>query len=514
MSATGVLILKGNRTYAPPPSHHHKANRQYYKCIPRIGANNGANSGDANNGAILVPFVKGVGFNKVQENLYILYDIADAIDGATGLGILREVIGPVSSFDAFQKYELMSRGLYNSLSAHNKYINARLSDINYDDMAHFRAKYGAHDAPILNPSASLTLLRYETPRVITIDPKGALDLDDAISIIDHGPTIEVSVYISLVAGWLDYLDDWHNICNPSVFRASTIYLSGGDTRPIFPVALSHGKMSLLADGNMRPVLTTHFTFDKTTKGLVNYWIGAENIIVHHNYIYDSDTLEADATYRELMAFTYGAGACTVSGGDSHTLVEHWMLQTGLLCGKELHRRKLPAIYRECIDVGVINGTNLALAWKSYKSQYVFSDGDNIEHVGLNGTNYVHITSPIRRWVDIWNQSLLLNGCANEVANGFILQKGVLMINEQVRQIRKLARVCGLLYDVMRGHCDCVGYPYCDDGGIWRIYLPKYGVWCRAHTPLTVGGSGSINCRLVYFECEHNIKKKVRVMVVL
>lgn len=625
-TGTGVLILAGNRTYAQPSftkseNNGKNSGAQYYKCVPR---NKGGN-GDA----ILVAYsgksVKGIGFNKVRENLYILFDISEGINGVSDntqgqkgtiqIATLKEVIGPVSSYDAFQIYEMYSRGIYNSLSAHNKHINARLSQVNDTvDTVNMETRY-FHDVlncsvnrdnvstqlttPLLLPLGTVPIMAtslssLETKwvgSVITIDPKGAKDLDDALTIRrldcgDKGGTVvEVSVYISLVAGWVDYLDDWQHLCNPETIRVSTIYLPNGETRPIFPTTLSHNKMSLLADGLARPVMATTFIYD-ANMSLIGHRIGPEMIVVDTNFVYDSPQLEMDGTYRDLIDFTRLIDN-GVGGTDSHKLVEYWMKQTGLLCGKTLFERKLPAIFRQCIDVtDTVTDTdtdNIDVMWKSYNSQYVFANDpsiniptnqspfmnatnngpliniptnqppftlfangrdseDNVamgvKHDGLDCVNYVHITSPIRRWIDIWNQSLLLYGLntCNKIAYDFLQSpkcqtkwgwhwvNGLELINAKMREIQKTQRICTLmhtlsLYNGNNGNNGCIttGHPYFDDvRGKWQIYLPEFKCWMPIHThficPLTGNVKEGIRCKLVLFEYEHNVKKKVRVIV--
>jgi hypothetical protein len=85
----------------------------------------------------------------------------------------------------------------------------------------------------------------------------------------------------------------------------------------------------------------------------------------------------------------------------------------------------------------------------------------------------------------------------------------------------------MLYAVIAGGgcvtADGVLY-YVAERGEWRVYLREYGAWSHIHhPPFTDGGFGGdggcewmdgmeVKCSLVYFEFEHCVKKKVRVMV--
>jgi hypothetical protein len=525
---TGVLILNKNRTYIGP-----NRSKKYYKCISRNYPQQ----------SILIPYdfknAKGGVFNKTRENIYIIYEYViydevtneEAHKDATIFATLKETIGPVNSYEAFEKYELISRNIYNSLNQHNKYINEKIhSCSNYID--YFSTKYNITNT---HPCCNLG----GKGDIITIDPMGACDLDDAISIFWGENTIEISVYISLVSGWLDYFDNWKYICDENTMRTSTIYLPNGTIRPIFPLTLSHNKMSLLADNTLKPVLTTTIIYDAKTKERIRYIIRPELIYINKNYIYNSTELMSNKTYRELENFTFNHYGelenftFNHSAHDSHKLVEYWMIQTGLICGEELNIRNMPGIYRECIDVLDLS-INVELGWKSYKSKYVLNANNVvIKHDGIKDINkefkgYVHITSPIRRWVDIWNQSLLLNGYdghehghINEFANHFIMQQdGISIINNKMNEIKKTEKLCFLLHDIINSDnksiiCDGIPF-YCKEKNKWKIYLPKYKLW---NTLLCDNNDrempqGVVKCTAIYFDYEHNIRKKIKIMIPL
>ena len=500
----GVLILKNNHTYNTLSS-----NKNYYKCIPR-------NNNLFNNKTFLIPYNKKNSFNKIYDNLYIIFSISnDHIDNNIIIANLKEVIGPTTSYEAFQKYELCSRGLYNSLQLHNKYIKYKcnLQDIN----------------------PHLLLPFNDNNNIITIDNDNSLDLDDAISTKIYKndkdeDIIEISTHISLVSYWLDIFDNWQFICNNSNIRINTIYLPNGEIRPIFPPLLSNKKMSLLSDDNLKPVLTTIMIYNINTKILIDYIIKPEFIYIKNNYNYNSIELINNSTYISLINFTYP----NLSNNNdiinhSHKLIEHWMIQTNLICGKELKKRNLPAIYKECVDIIDCN-IDLHLNWKSYKSKYTLinDNNDDIIHNTLNNINYVHITSPIRRWVDIWNQTLLFNGKPNELMSNFIFnQNGIHIINNITYQIKKIEKNCNLLHKLHSNNNSPIitdGLLYFNnDKNKWNVYLIHYKSWHplfisslidfeNKYIKLYNNNNTLIKCSVFYFDYEYNIKKKIKIMI--
>jgi len=266
--ATGVLILERNQTYAVA---NNTSKGVYYRIIPRNSPNT----------PVLVKYKedkKGAPtpFIKVKTNLYVCYRIQMSSTSsitAPLIATLTNVIGEVNSIDAFQKYEMISRGIYNTISPFANYINK-----------HHLFK-GTHVQHITFPYKKR---RFYQKSIITIDPLGAKDLDDAFTINTCFPdsTITVSVYIALVSAWVERFDAGSYICNPDNFRASTIYLAEGETRPIFPPLLTK-HISLLADEKEHPVMAYDYIYDMDTLQLKTTRIEPACIIIGTNYTYDS-----------------------------------------------------------------------------------------------------------------------------------------------------------------------------------------------------------------------------------
>jgi hypothetical protein len=145
--------------------------------------------------------------------------------------------------------------------------------------------------------------------------------------------------------------------------------------------------------------------------------------------------------------------------DSHEVVAYWMMQMNTRCGAMLANAcDACAIYRMAVrtdvrnercDASGIESPNVRRFvdnWRSMHAEYTMKASST--HDGIGVVNYVHITSPIRRIVDIINQFSLMrayNVC--ECRTPTIDEGDVERINEQVVAIKRVQTECDTLYKI-------------------------------------------------------------------
>ncbi|XP_025110061.1 LOW QUALITY PROTEIN: helicase with zinc finger domain 2-like [Pomacea canaliculata] len=95
-------------------------------------------------------------------------------------------------------------------------------------------------------------------RIVTIDPPGSQDLDDALNISKEQSGFVVGIHIADVASFVKV---GTAIDEEAKRRAFTFYPGERKPRPMFPEPLSHGVLSLLP-GQERLALSVFFRFDK------------------------------------------------------------------------------------------------------------------------------------------------------------------------------------------------------------------------------------------------------------
>lgn len=425
----GVLMIDGNKTYGRDKSSKHS--RLLYKCIPD----------DVRLPAFLVPYeIKQVGFSKVFKNLYITF-IFDKWDDKHPCAKLDSVIGQVDIAENFYEYQLYCKSL-----------NASISKFQKDTHKAIVATTDIFDS-ILEKYPTIEDRRNSEYYVITIDPLNSQDFDDGFSYNDQTSTL--SIYIANVSVMLDALNLWNSFSR----RVSTIYLPD-KKRPMLPTILSDCLCSL-----QKSIPRIAFVMDVivTADGQIAD-ISFTNAVVsvRRNYTYEEPQLLGDPEYHKILAV---AQRLTTKYrylneiNDSHDLVSYLMILMNYYSAKKLMEYNA-GIFRSTIMTGPglsvpdtipVDVAKFISIWSSATGQYV--DGSEIvstRHEMLDLDAYIHITSPIRRLVDLLNmikmQSLLgtitLTSGALEFYGKWISQ--LEYINTTMRSIRKVQVDCALL----------------------------------------------------------------------
>jgi exoribonuclease R len=513
-SMPGVLVLKNEKTYG------RKNGRLLYKCVPN----------DKQVPPFLVPYeIKHVGFSKVFQNMYVTFTFNEWSEkDKHPHGTLNQVIGPVDSLGAFYEYQLYCKNLQIPMQKFTKDTSKALkTNSNEVFVQSIREKH-----PSIEDRTNTA-----DWRVFSIDPEGTADFDDAFSIkqITMDRTL-LSVYIANVSIWLDALHLWESFSR----RVSTIYLPD-KKRPMLPAFLSEGLCSLQQN-------TTRFAFTMDVvleqDRIVNVSYKNAAIRVKKNYVYEDPKLLESTDYKQLFhtaEVIFREIKCGDELKDSHDLVAYLMILMNYNCARDLlkHGNGIfrNAVFKSGAPICFPDGLpanikkNLRLM-KTTQGKYV--DGADLEsvkrHDAMELDAYVHITSPIRRLVD------LLNMIQFQQNNGLIQlsEKASLFyaawlgeldyINESMRAIRKVQTDCSLLEmctndaKIMEGVFD--GYVFektCDartaDMLLYSVYLPELKLSCYFKTTVNILDYALRQFKLYMFHDEDNFRRKIRVQMV-
>jgi len=268
-------------------------------------------------------------------------------------------------------------------------------------------------------------------------------------------------------------------------------------------------------------------------------------------------LTNDKSYRELFEVS-----CLMDDTirNSHDIVAHWMVQTNTFTGILLAQQRI-GIFRSAaylntdIDVTMkredLCGLNdetvrVIKSWNNTIGQYVpFNDDIDFHHtliknsVAKNNSDvfnkvgekvastnmYIHITSPIRRLVDLLNQIILLDqfslvtivsADAKKFLADWLMQ--IEYINTSMRYIRKIQTSCELLSRCFHSP-DLIDKDYSgvvfdkiikNDGFItYMVYLEEMKLLSRITTQSDVPNYSKRLFKMYLFEDEDKIKKKIR-----
>ena len=520
-----VLIISDNKTYGretklSESKTNGKSNgRLMYKCIPD----------DTRIPIFLVPYkIKQMEFSKVFSNLYVTIHFKEWNVKHPHANISQS-IGPVDILDNFYEYQLYCKSLYTSIQKFNKSTAKAIKD-----------KAEVHDTFINSVCEQHPQIEDRTEwKIFTVDPATSLDFDDAFSIrkLENNQTL-LSIYIANVTIWMDSLNLWSSFSQ----RISTIYLPDRK-RPMLPTILSDCLCSL-QQNSRRFAFVIDILLDKDIN-IISMKYSNCLIKVFKNFAYEERQLLDDTDYNflhettRLMSRKY---KYINNVRNSHDVVCYLMIFMNYHSAQELLKSN-NGIFRSTIIKKQMSlpselpddVNQFIKIWNSACGQYVdlniIPDEDKVKltkHELLEMDAYVHITSPIRRLVDLLNiikfqQNLgliSLSDDANEFYDKWIQQ--IDYINVTMRSIRKVQNDCNLL-DLCYNKPETLDKTYegfCFDklvrnDGLYQfiVFLPELRIASRITIRENLENFDKRQYKLFLFSNEEKFKKKIRLQLI-
>ena len=368
-------------------------------------------------------------------------------------------------------------------------------------------------------------------KIFTIDPQNSLDYDDAFSIrkLDNGIQ-QLSIYISNVTIWMDVLNLWDSFSR----RISTIYLPDRK-RPMLPTILSDCLCSLQSNHTRLAFVMDLFIEDDS---IVDIKYSNCKIKVYKNYCYEEPALLEDQNFQDLLEITKSLSKkykYINNVRNSHETVCYLMILMNYNVAKEL-MMKNNGIFRSTIMKRDFSSpenlpedvSKFIKIWNSAAGQYIdascLAEGQTISHDLLEMDAYVHITSPIRRLVDLLNiiQFQQNTGIIKLSENSQTFYKNWIneleYINTTMRSIRKIQSDCNLLHMCTNtpGVMEKVYKGYAFDkivrnDGLYQyvVYLPELKMASRVTFRENIENYELCDYKLFLFHDEERFKKKIR-----
>lgn len=503
----GVLILDGNQTYGRTANNK----RLLYKCIPN----------NPNLPAFLVPYQPDVNFIKTQKNRYVVFRF-DNWRTKYPHGILTENLGTIDDLHAFYEYQLVCRNIHSQITEFTAIAKKSIKLL--PELKALNSHFFQDSSPA-----------YRKPRVFSIDPEGAKDFDDAFSIMMDSPFVAtVRIYIANVYAWMETLNLWQHFGD----RISTIYLPDSK-RPMLPSILSDNICSLTADDTTKPTFCMEVRVDLNNPLIIPDSIRFLNIPVkiEKNYVYESIPLAADPDYQLLHRCTK---VLDPSVKDSHDVVAYWMIQMNTICGNRLNKMGT-GIFREVslnreddpeppLTQLPLNTSILLKNWKNASGKYTAYQPNMVAiHSSLKKESYIHITSPIRRLVDLLNliafqHSMVLVERVSEEADAFLntWRTKLAEINRQMHAIRKVQIDCDLLHRCT-AHPEWMQHPHQgvifdrferpDGTYSYMVHLSVLNILGRITTQEKYVNYSLLEFRLFVFQDSDKIQRKIRLAII-
>jgi exoribonuclease R len=479
----------------------------------------------------LVPYkIKKIGFSKNIKNKFVIIKFINW-EFKHPYGQIVNTIGDVDILENFYEYQLYCKSLNASIQMFNK--NA-IEKLRLTSESQYIEK-------ILEKFPSIEDRTNEI--IITIDPKNTRDIDDAFSIKDsiyHNKPVQIfSIYIANVAIWMDTLDLWSSFSN----RISTIYLPDRK-RPMLPSIISDGLCSLVEKNNRFAFTLDIFIYDND---IVHYEFKNTLVNIFKNYNYNEPSLKKDNIYiksLEVISKLSQKIRYVDIVKNSHDFISYIMILMNYITAKEFQKLSCGIFRTAKINseyVSKIPDTlpkkmiKLLTQWNSTGGYYTCIDNNTSEelknkifdtkHDILKLDTYVHITSPIRRLVDLLNiikiqekmDIIELSSKSNDFYNKWCNNDSIEYINTTMRSIRKLQGDCEILQlcNDKPEHLKQKFKGYVFDrihrvDGLYQytVYLPELYMIHRHTTRYYHENYTYNNYKLYIFNNEFNFKKKI------
>lgn len=427
-------------------------------------------------------------FNKVKVRKYIIFKFNNW-NNKHPIGMLIDVLGNINELKIFDKYLLYSKNLFYK----RQNINLNNGDLNNN----FNNRFKEH--------------------IISIDPINTKDIDDAYSFTNN----KLSIYIVNVPIVLDKLK-----LNGLINIPSTVYLS--ENRENMLDSLLSEKLCSLIAGENRIVLAIDIYLVNENIESVKFEIC--NINVFKNYCYEDSDLQDDNTYKKSFDMINKLNKnlklldCI---NDSHELIEFLMLLMNIESAKILFENN-KGIFRNFTlkkdsdrieNLTDLNLKNFIKIWELGESEYC--NFNKVEKHRLINHIYCHITSPIRRIVDIINMHELINILNlykfNEYPN--YLEWKIESINSIAKNIKKIQNESKILNkfiktpEILNKLFNCIIININNELHECSILIKDIDYICYLKNN-NYELYKNYTCQLYLFEDGYSLKRKIRVKIII
>jgi exoribonuclease R len=384
---------------------------------------------DKSRKSLLIPYSRASKFDKSHDHHYVKY----------ANGIIIQNFGPIDNLSNMYEYMLHSKHLNISLNAHNKIASTSIKSYNSDIIEQITSKYN---------------LPRRIGHIFTIDSISTTDYDDAISVSNN----KISIYITNVPIILDYLNLWGIISN----RVSSIYLPDKKCS-MLPKIIED--MCSLSKGTHNICFVLDLYIDDN-KNIYDKQFSICNVKISRNYTYDDTKIVHHPDYTLLKKY--------LSFTDSHELVSKLMILFNKECAQKITNN---AIYKPHNIYNPITVDDYIYIYRTCSSKPYTSDI----------CDYLHITSPIRRLVDILNMYSFTrvyidySETAKDVFN--MWYDNIDKINKHTRDIKKIQRICTLHYVFEQNkHRYISGRVFNRNEDMYEVFLPELHIFTKVSLP--------------------------------
>ena len=414
----------------------------------------------------LIPYTVPVTFDKTLKNLYITFEFKHWTN-KNPVGIITQNFGEVDEITNFYEYMMYSKSLNVSIQDFTKKSLDIIHKNTTDTIVHnIIDKY---NIPIV------------TDNVFTIDNPNTIDFDDAISIKNN----IISIYISNVPIIIEYLNLWGSFTN----RISNIYLPNKKYNMLPSII---GQLCSLNKRETKICLRFDINLETDDIQISNCAVKIRN-----NYEYNDDALNTNEDYCKIKSI--------YKNKNSSQIIETLMIKTNTISANFMKEYK-NGIYK------IINHIE-ELSTSNYE---VYNEST---------CNYLTVTSPIRRLIDILNiYKLCVNknifkfgNDAEQFYNNWINKLDY--INTTSKNIRKVQSKCNILSVCLKNNHTIYKGNIFDKVILknkykYQVYISELNVYSKIYSIDELDEKIEYTFKLFVFQNEGSFKNKIKLDIML
>ena len=521
---SGIIILQGNKTYGR--ENNNNKSKLLYKCKPD----------DKSLPTFLIPYdFKQTNFSKSFNNKYVIFSFA-YWNNKYPCGKLDQVIGDTNVNINFFEYRLYCKNLIKNNKKLKKSTSNLIQTPQQELINKIKSKF-----PLIIDRTNQQLYP-----IFSIDPNSSTDFDDAFSIkyieYNNKNIQQLSIYISNVPIWLDTFDIWESMSN----RVSTIYLPNKKI-PLLPPILSDTLCSL-TQNTISVAFAMDLLIDVDANTIIDITYSNCLINVYRNYCYEDKQLLVDLNYKCLFniskqLFQNSQYKYINEINNSHDVVCYLMILMNHQCSMQMVNNK-NGIFRyttasninsnntitnennniphELLKLNAING----ISGKYIEYNASINENILLEHNTLKLNSYIHITSPIRRIVDLLNLIKFQQNMNVQLSDNaiFFYDKwinNITYINTTVKNIQKVQNECILLHE-----CSLITHDMSISAFVFNktihsldgffkydVYLPKFKLKTTLISQQNKNNYENVNVHIIIYNKVLSFKKKIKLSII-
>jgi len=277
--------------------------------------------------------------------------------------------------------------------------------------------------------------------VFVIDPKDSLDHDDGFSLSYDNINYYLDIHIADPTAFIN-INNNHSIIflNELLKRLNTCYIpnSSNNITHLLPKKLI--ELSSLTGSNI-PAITFKFIINKLTNN-ITYSYCITNLININNYTYENFTFDFDI-YSSIFNSIKQNLNINLDFNPSNFInkfIEIIMLLTNHYISNDFisNNKFFICRYQDKFNNNNININSNFINLLNHSANYIFTNSNNF-HFNLNLNNYSHISSPMRRFIDLLNHFII----HNENITHFISNLDFNYINYNYKKYKKISSAYNL-----------------------------------------------------------------------